>query len=81
MGIGGLILNKYRTFNLLFKILFFGLFIVGGLLWVIGNWTKLDTLIMFVIGILLGLIGGALFCYYNYDWVLEFIEKLGIIFS
>lgn len=81
MGIGGLILNKYRTFNLLFKILFFGLFIIGGLLWVIGNWTKLDTLIMFVIGILFGLVLGGIFVYHNLDWVNNCLEKLGIIFS
>lgn len=76
MGIGGLLLTKYRDFGTIFKILFFIVFLLGLILWVIGNWTKLDTLIMFIIGLLMGLIGGGLIVYYNFEWFQTLMENL-----
>lgn len=44
----------YKNANIFLKILLFFVPILMGVLWVIGSFTKIDRLVMFVIGLLIG---------------------------
>lgn len=44
----------YKNANIFLKILLFFVPILMGVLWVLGSFTKIDRLVMFVIGLLVG---------------------------
>ena len=61
----------YKNSNVIFKILFFGLFIIMGALWIIGSFTKMDRLVMFMVGTM---VGGVLINIFLYDYVKQAIN-------
>ncbi|MBO7187128.1 MAG: hypothetical protein J6V68_01860 [Clostridia bacterium] len=44
----------YKNSNIVVKILLFGIPLLMGLLWIVGSFTKIDRLVMFVVGLLIG---------------------------
>jgi len=70
-------LNFYKNANIIIKVLFFGIVIIMGGLWLLGSLTKLDRLVMFVVGAILG---GALINIFLYDYVVIAINYVANIF-
>ena len=70
-------LNFYKNANILIKILFFGIVIIMGGLWLLGSLTKLDRLVMFVVGAILG---GSLINIFLYDYVVIALDYVANIF-
>lgn len=73
----GNFLNFYKNANIVVKVLFFGIVVIMGGLWLIGSLTKLDRLVMFVVGAILG---GALINIFLYDYVVLAIDYVASIF-
>lgn len=61
----------YKNGNFIIKIIFLGLALIMASLWVIGSFTKLDRLVMFLVGTVLG---GALINIFLYDYVVKAID-------
>lgn len=68
--------NFYKNTNIVFKILFFGVLIIFGGLWLVGSLTKFDRLVMFVVGTI---IGGTLINIFLYDYVVEVINYVSAV--
>lgn len=66
----------YKNGNFIIKFLFLGVAILMGLLWVIGSFTKIDRLVMFLVGTILG---GALINIFLYEYVVEAINYVAQI--
>ena len=60
----------YKNTNIILKVLLLGIVILMGVLWLLGSLTKLDRLVMFIVGTI---IGGALINIFLYDYVAEAI--------
>lgn len=71
-------LNFYKNGNLIIKILFFGIVVLMGGLWLIGSLTKFDRLVMFVVG---AIIGGALINIFLYDYVAQALAYISNVLS
>ncbi len=56
MNLGSLFFAKYKNFNKIFKILLGWFLLIALALWLIGNLTKVDCLLMYLIGAICGLI-------------------------
>lgn len=61
----------YKSSNIIFKVIFFGILLIMGVLWLLGSLTKFDRLIMFVVGMV---VGGTLINIFLYDYVVEAIN-------
>ena len=70
-------LNFYKNGNLMIKVVFLGIILLMGGLWLLGSLTKLDRLIMFVVGAILG---GSLINIFLYDYVVLAIDYVASIF-
>lgn len=70
--------NFYKNGNLPIKIIFFGVLLLMGGLWLLGSLTKMDRLVMFVVG---AIIGGALINIFLYDYVVDAISYVANIFA
>ena len=64
----------YKSSNIIFKVIFFGILLIMGVLWLLGSLTKFDRLIMFVVG---AIVGGTLINIFLYDYVVEAIYFVG----
>ena len=73
----GNFLSFYKNTNIILKILFFGIILIMGGLWLLGSLTKIDRLVMFVVGAILG---GALINIFLYDYVVLAINYVDSIF-
>jgi len=67
----------YKSTNGLLKILLFGIALVMCVLWVLGSLTKLDRLVMFMVGTI---IGGTLINIFLYDYVSDAIKYVSNLF-
>lgn len=67
----------YKNGNLLIKIIFLGVALVMSVLWIIGSLTKLDRLIMFMVGTI---VGGVLINIFLYDYVVQAIDYVAKLF-
>lgn len=70
-------LNFYKNANVIIKIIFFGVLLIMGALWLLGSLTKIDRLVMFMVG---ALIGGTLINIFLYDYVVIAIDYVASIF-
>ena len=70
-------LSFYKNANIVIKVLFFGILIIMGSLWLLGSLTKIDRLVMFVVGAILG---GTLINIFLYDYITIAIEYVANIF-
>lgn len=70
--------NFYKDTNLVVKVLFLGIAIIMALLWIIGSFTKLDRLVMFMVGTVLG---GVLINIFLYDYVVQAISYVQNLFA
>lgn len=61
----------YKNANIIIKILFFGILLIMGVLWLVGSLTKFDRLVMFMVG---SILGGTLINIFLYDYVVEAIK-------
>lgn len=68
----------YKNGNFVIKFIFLGVAIIMSLLWIIGSLTKIDRLVMFMVGTI---IGGALINIFLYDYVVEAINYVSKIFA
>lgn len=68
----------YKNANIFFKVVFFGIIVVMGALWLLGSLTKFDRLVMFVVG---AIIGGILINVFLYDYVAQAIAYVSNIVS
>lgn len=68
----------YKNGNFVIKFIFLGVAIIMLLLWIIGSLTKIDRLVMFMVGTI---IGGALINIFLYDYVVEAINYVSKIFA
>ena len=69
--------NFYKNANFIIKIIFFGIIVVMGGLWLLGSLTKFDRLVMFIVG---AIIGGALINIFLYDYVTQAIAYVSALF-
>lgn len=67
----------YKNGNLIVKVLFLGVAIIMSVLWIIGSLTKLDRLVMFMVGTV---VGGALINIFLYDYVVDAINYISGLF-
>ncbi len=67
----------YKNGNLIVKVLFFGIAIIMAVLWIVGSLTKIDRLVMFMVGTI---IGGALINIFLYDYVVDAINYVAQLF-
>lgn len=67
----------YKNGNVIIKILFLGVAIIMSVLWVIGSFTKLDRLVMFLVGTI---VGGVLINVFLYDYVVSAINYVSNLF-
>ncbi|MBO7526509.1 MAG: hypothetical protein J6T74_01275 [Clostridia bacterium] len=67
----------YKNTNGIFKLLLLGIAIIMCILWVIGSLTKLDRLVMFMVGTI---IGGTLINVFLYDYVADAIKYVSELF-
>lgn len=70
--------NFYKNSNGIIKIIFFGVVLLMGGLWLLGSLTKIDRLVMFVVG---AIIGGVLINIFLYDYVALAINYVASIFA
>ena len=70
--------NFYKNSNGIIKLIFFGVVLLLGGLWIVGSLTKLDRLVMFVSGTILG---GVLINIFLYDYVVLAINYVSKIFA
>ena len=68
----------YKNGNFVIKFIFLGVAIIMLLLWIIGSLTKIDRLVMFMVGTI---IGRALINIFLYDYVVEAINYVSKIFA
>ncbi|MBE7074534.1 MAG: hypothetical protein E7376_00925 [Clostridiales bacterium] len=61
----------YKNGNLIIKVLFLSVALIMAVLWILGSLTKLDRLVMFMIGTI---VGGVLINIFLYDYVVEAIN-------
>lgn len=66
----------YKNGNLFIKVLFLGVALIMATLWIIGSFTKLDRLVMFLVGTV---VGGVLINIFLYDYVVEAISYISEI--
>lgn len=69
--------NFYKNANIIIKVIFFGIIVVMGGLWLLGSLTKFDRLVMFIVG---AIIGGALINIFLYDYVTQAIAYVSALF-
>ncbi len=67
----------YKNSNLIVKVVFLIVFLLMGGLWVIGSFTKIDRLVMFMVGTI---IGGILVNVFLYDYVTSAINYISSFF-
>lgn len=67
----------YKNGNFVIKVFFAGLALIMGLLWVLGSFTKIDRLVMFMIGTILG---GTLINLFLYDYLSNAIKYVANLF-
>lgn len=67
----------YKNGNLIVKVLFLGIAIIMSLLWILGSLTKIDRLVMFMVGTI---IGGVLINVFLYDYVVDAINYISNLF-
>lgn len=67
----------YKNGNLIIKVIFLGVALIMALLWILGSLTKLDRLVMFMVGTV---IGGVLINIFLYDHVVELINYVSKLF-
>lgn len=67
----------YKNGNLIIKVLFLGVALIMALLWILGSLTKLDRLVMFMVGTI---IGGVLINIFLYDYVVDAINYVSGLF-
>ena len=70
--------NFYKNGSFPIKIIFFGILLLMGGLWLLGSLTKIDRLVMFVVG---AIIGGTLINIFLYDYVALAISYVANIFA
>lgn len=79
MNIGTAILLFYSKRNIILKIIFLPLLVLGCVLWIIGSLAHWNTLIMFIVGVIAGCVLFYFFGQTVIDWVKEnllfFIEN------
>ena len=68
----------YKNSNLIVKVVFLIVFLLMGGLWVIGSFTKIDRLVMFMVGTI---IGGILVNVFLYDYVTSAINYISSFFN
>ena len=68
----------YKNANIIIKIIFFGILVIMGGLWLVGSLTKIDRLVMFVVG---AIIGGTLINIFLYDYVVDAINYVASLFA
>ena len=66
----------YKNGNLIVKFLFLGVALIMALLWVLGSLTKIDRLVMFMVGTI---VGGILINIFLYDYVVSAIKYISNI--
>lgn len=67
----------YKNGNVIIKILFLGVAIIMSVLWIVGSFTKLDRLVMFLVGTV---VGGVLINIFLYDYVVNAINYISNLF-
>lgn len=67
----------YKNGNLIIKVIFLGVALVMAVLWILGSLTKLDRLVMFMVGTV---IGGTLINIFLYDYVVKAINYVSRLF-
>lgn len=67
----------YKSTNGIFKLLFLGIALIMCVLWVVGSLTKIDRLVMFMVGTV---IGGVLINIFLYDYVVDAIKYVSNLF-
>ena len=72
MNIGTALLLFYKDRNFLLKIILLPIFLLGCALWIIGSLAHWNTLIMFIIGIIVGCIA----FYFVGDTVVGIVEDI-----
>ncbi len=69
--------NWWKDRNWILKIILFIIPLIMGLLWVIGSFTKIDRLIMFMVGLI---VGGILINLFLYEPIRDLLMWIGSIF-
>lgn len=72
MALSTLLFNFYKKFGVIFKIVLCPLLIVIFVLWLVGNLAHLNTLFMFVIGVIVA----TVLLYFYHEPVFEFVDKI-----
>ena len=67
----------YKNGNFVVKFLFLGVALIMALLWVLGSLTKIDRLVMFMVGTI---IGGTLINVFLYDYIVDAINYISKLF-
>ena len=67
----------YKNGNFIIKVIFLGVALVMAVLWILGSLTKLDRLVMFMVGTV---IGGTLINIFLYDYVVKAINYVSQLF-
>ena len=67
----------YKNGNLIIKVIFLGVALIMAVLWILGSLTKLDRLVMFMVGTV---IGGTLINIFLYDYVVKAINYVSQLF-
>ena len=67
----------YKNGNFIIKVIFLGVALIMAVLWILGSLTKLDRLVMFMIGTI---VGGVLINVFLYDYVVEAINYVSGLF-
>lgn len=67
----------YKNGNLIIKVIFLGVALIMALLWILGSLTKIDRLVMFMVGTV---IGGTLINIFLYDYVVKAINYVSQLF-
>ena len=67
----------YKNGNVVIKLIFFAVFAVMAILWVLGSLTKMDRLVMFMVGTV---VGGTLINIFLYDHVSNAISYISSLF-
>jgi hypothetical protein len=75
MNIGTTILLFYKDRNAFLKILLLPLLILGCLLWVVGSLAHWNTLVMFLVGVIVGCVLFYFFSPCVTEWITNLINR------
>ena len=81
MSLANMLFNMYKKLNVIFKILLCPLLLVILVLWIVGSLAHANTLVMFLVGCIVGLTLTYIYHDYIFSFINNIIEMINYVVS